>query len=451
MRNGPNSGIFPAALLCLFLVSVSPPAKAQTSGPDRAAPAGASQAGIVLTLDSAIERALKNSLNLKKNLTSLASAEYSAKRLWAEVFPAISASASSGYSSALFSGDGFTLNKQGQSFSAGLGISLSLNAGIPYVMKNIRLAYQTRLLNYEDARGQLVIQITKNFYSLIASHNNLAYLADLLRLAEQQHEKNRIAFNNGLMGELALRQSQLGLENARYNLSAARSAHTTGMGDFLALLGMEPGANVTLEGQTNIVKIEVDAAALIREHLPGRPDIVSRRQEIERLENAGKQTALAARAPSLRLSAEWNSRNFSPFADTLSGSAALSIPVDPWIPGTKTAQSIRGAQSAVEMAKLDLQIAEDAAIAQIHSLAANLRNSWDSIEIARLSLDVAQRGYELTEQGFRGGAVESLTLEDARNNLGNARQRLLQSELAYLTMTLDLAAALNINWKELLP
>jgi outer membrane protein TolC len=89
-------------------------------------------------------------------------------------------------------------------------------------------------------------------------------------------------------------------------------------------------------------------------------------------------------------------------------------------------------------------------MAQIRSLAASLRNSWDSIEIARLSRDVAERGYQLTDQGFKNGAVESLKLEDARNNLVAAQQRLLQTELSYLTMILDISAALNINWKDLM-
>jgi outer membrane protein TolC len=414
------------------------------------AAAEAEGTAITLTLDSAVERALENSLNLKKSRIDLSGAEYSAKRLWAEIFPAINASVSAGYSSPLFSGDGFQWNDQGQSLGASVGINLALNAGIPYAMKNIRLAYQTKLLSYEDARNQLAIATTKNFYSLLAGRDNLVHLADMLRLAERQHEKNQIAYNNGLLGELALMQSRLGLENARYNASAAKTAYANSMGEFLALLGLGQDEDARLEGAISIEKIEADAAALVREHLPKRPDIVRRRQEIERLENAEKQTALANRAPSLSLSAQWNSQNFDPFSDTVRGTATLNIPIDPWVPGTKTAQSIRNAESAVEKAKLDLQIAEDAAITQIHSLAENLRNSWDSIEIARLSLDVARRGYELTEQGFRNGAVEFLTLEDARNNLGNARQRLLQSELAYLTMILDLSAALNSNWKELL-
>jgi outer membrane protein TolC len=340
------------------------------------------------------------------------------------------------------------------SLNASFGLNLTLNAGLPYALKNISLAYQVRLLSYEDARNQLGIQLTKNFYSLIADRDNLAVLDDMARLAQLQHEKNQTAFNNGLIGELTLMQSRLGLENSRYSLSAARLAYSVRMGDFLSQLGVtldaEAALNAELDGKITIVRIELDAENLIREYLPRRPDIVSRRQEIERLENAEKQTAYSTRAPSIRLATDWNARNFNPFTDSFSGPATLNIPIDPWIAGTTRNQSIRSAKSAVDKAKFDLQNAEDAAAAQIRSLAANLRNSWDSIEIARLSMSIAERGHVLTEQGFRSGTVDSLKLEDARNNLVTARQRLLQSELSYLTMILDISAALNISWKDLM-
>jgi outer membrane protein TolC len=405
---------------------------------------------IILSLTDALDRGVENNLNLKKSLIDMEAAGYSADKLWSEFFPTISGSLGASYSSALFSGDGLQTNKNNSNISASLGVNLTLNAGIPYSMKNIRLAYQSRLLSYEDARSQLGIQITKNFYSLIADRDNLTVLADMLNLAQLQHDRNQVAFKNGLVGELTLMQSRLSMENARYSLSAAKSAYATRMGDFLVQLGIAQDADAALEGKIEIVKIEADAEQLIKDNLARRPDIVSKRQEIERLENAQKQAALSTKAPSLRLEAGWNSRNFDPFADTLSGNATLSIPIDPWIPGTGRSQSVLNAKYAVDKARLDLQSAENTATAQIRSLAANLRNSWDSIEIARLSLSVAERSHELTQQGFRNGTVDSLKLEDARNNLAAARQRLLQSELSYFNMILDISAALNIGWKDLM-
>jgi outer membrane protein TolC len=406
----------------------------------------AAEAEVRLTLDNAVERALGNNLNLKKSLIDLASSEYQAKGLWAEIFPTISASGSVGYDGTLFSEKG---NDAGQRLSVGLGLNLGLNAGIPYAMKNIRLAYQSRLLSYEDACNQLEIQVTKDFYGLIADRENLNLLDETMKLAGQQLEKNQLGFNNGLVSELTLIQSRLALENARYNLSVARSIFDNRMGEFLVSLGIGQDTEAVLEGRVEINRFDLDTEALIRQNLPGRPDMVSRRHEIERMENLQKQTALSSRAPSLRLQADWGSSKFDPFTDRLSGSASVSIPIDPWVPGTKGAQTIRNAKLSIDKAKLDLQITEDPAATQIRSLAANLRNSWDSIEIARLSLQAAQRGYELTEQGFRNGTIESLKLEDARNNLADARQRLLRSELACQTTILDLSAALNINWKEL--
>jgi outer membrane protein TolC len=317
-------------------------------------------------------------------------------------------------------------------------------------MKNIRLAHQANILKYEDARRQLSIQITKRFYSLITEKNNLLLLEEVLNLAQRQFERNEISFRNGLVRELAVIQSRLAVENARYNLSAAGTAYANNMGEFLAMLGVSSDEQVTLLGEVLVTKIDAGADALISGYLSGRPDIVSSKREIERLENAEKQSFYQNRAPSLNLSVDWNMSKFSPFTDSFSATARLSIPIDPWIPGASREQAGRRAADSIEKAKLDLSITEDSAKTQIRSLCALLANSWDSIVIARLGLEAAQIGYQLTEQGFRSGTVESLVLEDARNNMANARQRLLQTELSYFNMILDLSAAINMDWKNLI-
>ena len=136
-----------------------------------------------LSLDDAIEQGVENSLELKKSRIDLSTAQYASNRLWSEVFPTISGTVGTSYSSSLFSGDGFEANKDRLSNTAGLGLNVTLNAGIPYAIKNIKLAYQTRLLSYEDARNQLELQITKNFYYLIADRDNLASLDYMQQLA----------------------------------------------------------------------------------------------------------------------------------------------------------------------------------------------------------------------------------------------------------------------------
>ena len=406
------------------------------------------QGSTELNLEEAVALALEYNLNLQKDRIDLEASGYSEKNLWSEIFPSINANASASYLNPIFSGS--PSFDSGFNYSVGLGLSLSLNAGIPYAMRSIRLAHQGNILRYEDARNQLSIQVTKKYYALVAEKNNLALLEEVLNLAQRQYTRSEISFRNGLTGELSLMQSRLAVENARYNLISSSTAYANSMAEFLAMLGMSSDSTVNLLGEINIIRITADPEVLITEHLSRRPDIARSSQEIERLRNAQMQTTLQSRAPSLSLSMDWNMSAFDPFAERMSARAGLSIPVDPWIPGTQRNQAVRRADNALEKARLDLAITEDSAKNQIRSLAALLRNSWDSITIARLGFSTAQRSYQLTEQGFLNGTVEALVLEDARNNMANARQRLLQSELAYFNMILDLSAAVNIDWKNLI-
>jgi multidrug efflux system outer membrane protein len=406
-----------------------------------------------LSLDEAVKLALENNLDLRKNRIDLDSSAYSEKKLWSEIFPTINANGSATFfSTPLFSGEGFDVTdyKILNNIGASVGVSLGLNAGIPYTIKNIKLAHQISLLSYEDARNQIEIQVTKKFYSLIAEKNNLQLLEEVLNQAQRQYDSNRVSFRNGLIREIVVLQSSLAVENARYEHSTASISYANNMNEFLDMLGIQYGAEINLSGEINIVKIEANTDALIGEYLSKRPDIVRNNQTIQRLENSAMQLAMRTKSPTLNLSMNWRSTQFDPFADNFSGTAAISIPIDPWIPGTSQNQNVRVANDAVEKAKLDLTITEDAAKNQIRSLTGRLRNSWNSIEIARLSLNVAQRNYQLTDQGFRNGTVESLVLEDARNNMANARQRLLQTELSYFNMILDLSAAINMDWKDLI-
>jgi outer membrane protein TolC len=411
-------------------------------------PAGA----LTLTLDEAVRRALEQNLDLKKNLIDLSTAEYAAGRLWAEVFPSVSGGLGAGYSTGLFAGNGFELDRKNGNYNASLEISLNLSAGIPHRMKMIRLAWQIELLNYEDARRRVEIETAKNFYSLLAGRENIEFLRESLELARRQFDNNQIAFDNGIMGEMSLLQSRLEFETARFNLSAAQAAHADRMGEFLTILGLGQDREAAFEGELSVVRVDADGEKLIRDYLPGRPDMVNLRRNIERLRYAEKRNRLDARAPSIRLETRWGGGgaqgSADKFTDTLGGAISLSIPLDPWIPGTKTAQTLRGDGAELKKAELDLENAGIAAASQIRSLTAGLRNSWESIEIARLGVSAAERVYALTEEGFRNGTVESMTLADARNDLADARQRLLTAGLSYRIMTLDLAAAVNLDWKE---
>ena len=415
---------------------------------------------VTLTLEEAIRRALDQSLNLKKNAIDLAQTEYSATHLWSEIFPTFSLGAGLTFlpSTPLFTDPGYKYKTESLSYSLSFGISLSVNPSLSSSMKRIELAYRAQLLSYEQASKQLEIQVIKNFLNLNTRKENITYVKESQDLAEQKLNKDKIARENGLLSELAWLNSRLSAETARYNLSKAQGTYQNALREFLALLGMDAGTEINFKGTIEIAPMLADPEQLILEYLPKRPDIVEQRQTIERLELSKNITTLTNRSPTLELGTSWRGGSSSgkkpngltnPFTDNLSGSLSLRIPIDSWIPGTKQNQTVRAANAEIEKARIDLQNKESNAKTQIRSLVSNLNSTWANLEIARLRVEFAERTVEATEEGFNKGTVEFQELEDKRNDLTSYRQQLLQGEYDYQSLILDLASALNVDWRTL--
>ena len=164
----------------------------------------ASAETVTLTLDEAVQRALDQSINLKKGVIDLAQTQYSATHLYSEIFPSFSLNGGLNAlpSTPLLTKPGFQYNNQQLYYSFNFGISFPLNPSFRSSMKRIELAYRSQLLQYDDARYQLEISVIKNFLSLATKKENIAYLGQSLARAEQKLINERAAWENGLLSEL---------------------------------------------------------------------------------------------------------------------------------------------------------------------------------------------------------------------------------------------------------
>jgi multidrug efflux system outer membrane protein len=298
----------------------------------------------------------------------------------------------------------------------------------------------------------LANQTAKTFYDLIARRNNLQALEASMSLAADQLARSRAARQSGYVGELDFLSASLSAERARLAYNRARSDYRFALGDFLAALGLEENAGeeaYTLTGELVIVRLDLDTERLINEGLKRRPDLLALRNEAERLKNARNESFLSAKGPQVNLSASWGASLENGFDDTASAGISVTIPVDPWIPRSTKDQAVRQARTNYEKALLDLEDRERNARREIENAAESLRNTWAEVEIARLQNDYARRAFELASDAYRRGTMNFLDYEQIRNNQNDARQQLLQSELNYRILALDLALSLNMEAEEL--
>jgi len=411
----------------------------------------AAQETHILTLEEACALAEQNSISLQRQAIDLELDRVRAKNLWAQVFPSISARGGANYTIPLNSDAPKNPSvSTDPSYTATLSLSLGLTAGLPYTMANISLAYKNSLLNYEQARRLLAIQTTKTFYSLLAQKNNLGVLEGTMRLASEQLERDRIARQNGYVGELDFLSAQVSAERAKLSYNRAQTDYRNALSKFLFALGQEARQEtVELEGNLEIAGLSLDTEALISEQLSQRPDIQAQRNEIERLKQAHTESFLSSKGPTVNLSTTWGASAKNGPDDTVSAGISVTIPIDPWIPKTKTDQAVKRSEAEYKKASLELQNMENTAQQEIRFYTDSIANTWAEVEITRLQAGYAQRAYELADRAYRSGTMNFLSFETARNRLTEARQQQLQSELNYKILLLDLAASLNMDEAEL--
>jgi outer membrane protein TolC len=401
---------------------------------------------LALSLEAATEYALRENTDLAKDALDTRDARRKADHLWAEIL-SVSAEARAEYElthSGLQTGGrpGYNLNA---------AVALDLGLGLHARLKTIRLAYQSRALNYETAQKQLEISVAKSYYALLTQEKHLSLLRDRLKQAEKQREKDKTLFENGLLSALNVQRGLLAAETARFELRRAELDAANNTASFLNALGVAGHTEIELTSAFEIKKLLVDADDLIARLLGQRPDVIQARLALETAELGKKQTFFQSRTPALRLSAGWNGGADLPrlFSNTFRAGLSLVIPIDSWIPYSKPAQSVGTAQSAAEKARLELKNTEKNAVNSIRNLVMNLKTAWESIEIARLRAELAEKTYRLALAAFENGAEEYLALETARNELTLYRWEELREELSYKNTSLELAAALNITLGEL--
>jgi outer membrane protein TolC len=180
--------------------------------------------------------------------------------------------------------------------------------------------------------------------------------------------------------------------------------------------------------------------------------MVSAAAEIQRLELTASRTSLSQRGPVLSLSGSYRSNlangafngTSQPFSDSLSARLTVSIPFDPWIPGSKGAQAVMSAEAEVEKARLNLRSVRQSAANSIRSIVENMESTLASIEVAQLRAEIAERTYRMSEAAFERGAMEILDYENARASWAQSRQDLLKERLAYKNLVLDLEREINV-------
>jgi outer membrane protein TolC len=396
-----------------------------------------------LTLNQAIQLALKNNLSVRVASSEVQEAIGSTQRERAPLLPRVNADA--------------LANMQNRNLAV-LGVSLP---GIPTVVGpfayyDFRAAASEQIINrqayhnwkssqreedaskldYQDSRD-LVIRETAGLYlsaesalvEVQASQSRITTSEALAKLANDQHEQ-------GLATAVDVVRAQVQLERDRQTLLAAQNAYQTSLLSLSRFLGLPPGTPLQLAQTLEYRGVELpELDAAIEMALRNRPDYQS--LFAQRAALVEQQRASHARYyPTFSIGGDYGpmGRNFGsmPGIGEIQGTVSITI--------FDRDRNGEQKQLAARVQRIDAQIADFArGIDQdVRKAELDIGTTAQQVAVDELALALAQRELQLAEDRFRNGVTDNIEVITAQSSLDAAQD----DRIAALAQHADAVAAL---------
>jgi len=389
-----------------------------------------------LTLEDAVASALENNASIRRSALSLQAAERKEANSWNEFLPTASVGAS------------WTENAANSAEVVGLtaSASLTLSPALFADIEQTKLDLEAGRISREKAFRDVELAVRKTFYSLLYQREYLELLSGSIETARARYEQTLEKRNAGLVPEVDALSARVELESLVPDYEAAKTSYANSLDSFKQAIGIDPADEIGLEGGLDeaLGIGDIDADCLDAQSA----SVALLENSVKAAESALKGAVMTNRLPSVSLSALMNpSRVLSSGAEwteSASLTASVSLSLDSFLPFSSRAEQIRTAADA--QADLEIQLEDERLSAELElsSLLRSIAQSKSSLSARASAVELAKRNYQLTEEAYRKGAKDLLSLQSSADSLKEAEASLKQQSYALLAAVLELEYASGV-------
>lgn len=442
---------------------------------------------ISLTLDQAVEYALKNNRTLKSNDIDLAIKERAAKYSWNVLIPSVTVagtmsraneySPSSSASAQMMAGTmGLISELHGIELSTpsvptdfddekdrwtpvgSLNVSLNLSLSYIYTMRAAKANYEAGKITWEQSQKETIASIKKLFYGLLLQQESLNIDKASLENKRQRMEQAETNFRNGTIPRLSLLQTQVDYENTKPNVETAEQSLRQQLDTFAFLLGMPVGEDtIVIDGSIEPSFIDVSAQDLIERYGAESLDVKNVESNIDALKMNLQALNMAAWTPALSLGfsanpayigadkSDWikDIGDDDKWYDSGSLSFTLAFNVTNLLPWSANRQQAQDVKANIEKLNLARETVKENYKLEVRQAVDKLAQARDKIDAMARNIALAQEAYDATYRNYRNGMTELLDLRDSETSLNQAKLGLLNQKFEYISALLDLETKLN--------
>ena len=334
------------------------------------------------------------------------------------------------------------------SFSATLNLSVALFEGI----RSLRLDYESGTVSYDKARLQIEQAVRKMYNNILLLEANATLLQEAYNNAQRQADMAQANYNAGLAPRLIWLQAQVAVENMKPSINDLDNNLSSLKGNFALLLGLPYDAPFDLEALSSGVSyIQQDVADLIAKAASGKPDIMELQASIMTLQSQRKALAIQSYTPYIALG--WSigslfNPQLDPFKTTwfnsgnwsTTGNFYLTIGMNfnGLFSFTKEGQQRKDMDDSIQIQNIQLAQMVRSTQLEIFTTVNSLEKIRTTAVAQQAAVDLADQSYKLTEEAYKAGLQDFLSVQSAALALEQAKLQLQTQQFNYLNDLIDL-------------
>lgn len=402
-----------------------------------------------LGVDDAVKLALDNNAGLRQSEIAVRTARRAMDLSWGGLVPGLSLGAGVSRPNVPSPGD----STPAVAINGSASTTLTLTMAVIGTMQVNKVLYDQAQLSYQTSRRTVELSVRKAYYSLLIARENIGVLRKSVDTAQKNYDQTEARRKAGLAPELDSLTALVALEKLKPTLDSAQVSYENQLADFRQLLGMDqarvPALTGTLDSATPLAaeNASTPAPADLAALLDASPTIAALQMSLTlaKAREASAQRSMYSPAISLALSYRPNySDDDATWRDSGSLSATATFPLDKMLPWSQEHQSAATAADSVATLEISLAEARTTADLQVRSLVRRIDQARNSLKALRLNATLAERTSALTEEAYRFGTRDVLSLQNAQDNLQAARLQVLSQLYTLISAALDLEYALGV-------
>jgi len=384
----------------------------------------------VYGVDEIVGLAIKENTTIQRDDVALYALRRKAGKSWSSMIPLLSA--------------GGELTRTGESTAplgaSTLSASVSVSASTFAAMKQARLSYEAGLLNHGAVVREVERSVRKSFYYMLYEQEYVKYLTVAFETAENQYDLTLAKQRAGLVPNLDEVAARVNRENSRLALMVAENDYRNDLSAFKQSIGLSYQEDVVLQGSLDAPFLEgfVDANNLVAMS----PEYLSLVKKLAVAKTAKKDAAMNVWSPTLsctvasRRPLSGSDRDSS--SSTLNVTAALSFQVNEFLPWSSARESALTADDSIKDLELQIKALITADSSKKKSLIREIENLRKTLETRRLTVSLADESYRLTEEAYKAGSKDAITMKNASDALQEAKVGMMKESYALISSVLDL-------------